>query len=273
MKKSNSESKKTNKKKVIIGLIILMLVIILIVIVVLINRKSLNIEDEIVTNAYNYVGNNDLGVCAGLAIYADEAVEYDDLENAMRICNAYSLLDLDETSMIKIDKTQKNNTCSIGENITFATDNYEDDICTVTKVSSDEINNKYKEMYGKSIETYEQFQYNDATICYYEDGFYYCGLAESYTTTIGGEPHTYRSIKNATENNDELIIYDYFLKIVNDKCYTSFTGDKTNDTCSENFTEEEDMTYNFLKEYGTLYKHTFKKSGDSYYWVKSEPAN
>ena len=107
MKKSNSESKKTNKKKVIIGLIILMLVIILIVIVVLINRKSLNIEDEIVTNAYNYVGNNDLGVCAGLAIYADEAVEYDDLENAMRICNAYSLLDLDETSMIKIDKTQK----------------------------------------------------------------------------------------------------------------------------------------------------------------------
>ena len=271
MKKRNSDTKKIHKKNIIIGLIVLVIVIILIVVFIFVRGKSLDTDGELVTEVYNYIGNNDLEVCAGLATYADEAVEYDDLENAMRICNAYSQLKLDETSMLKIDKTQKNNTCSIGENITFATDNYEDDICTVTKISSNEVNNKYKEMYGKSIETYEQFQYNDTTICYYEDGFYYCGLAESYTTTIGGEPYTYRSIKNVTEKGDELIIYDYFLKIVNNECFTSFTGDKTNDTCSENYNEDEDMTYNFLKKYGTLYKHTFKKNGDSYYWVSSIP--
>ncbi len=264
---------KINKKKLVTYIGIIVVIIVLIVVIILIRSKSLNTNSELVEKLYDNIGSNELEVCAGLVNYADDAVTYDDLENVVRICNAYSKLSIDDSSMLKIDKTQKNNTCSVGENITFATDNYEDNICTINKVSADEVNNKYKEIYGRDIENYEQFFYNDTTVCYYEDGFYYCGLAFEYTTTFGGEPLTYRTIKNVKENKDELIIYDYFLKVVNNKCYTSFTEEKVNDTCSEEFNENEEMTYNFLKKYGTLYKHTFKKNNDSYYWVKSEPVD
>lgn len=273
MKKSNRETKnkKMNKKQLLISIAVILILVLIVILILVFKGKSLNTESELVTEIYSYMGNNDLEVCNGLATYAEEEVNYDSLENSMRICTAYSLLELDDSSMVKIDKTQKNNTCSVGESITFATDNYEDDICTVTKVSSDEINNQYKKMYGKDIESYDQFQYNDTTICYYEDGFYYCGLAESYTTTFGGEPHTFRSIKNAVKEDDQIIIYDYFLKVVNNECYTSYTGNTLNDKCTENYNEDSEMSYDFLKKYGTLYKHTYQKSGDSYYWVSSIP--
>ena len=274
IKKSDTK-KKLSKKSLIIGLAIIAILIIILIVVLVIRSRTLDPESELVTDIYTYLGNNDLEVCNGLATYAPDEVTYDDLENAMRICVAYSLLELDDSSMLKVDKTQKNNTCTVGEsnNITFATDNYEDDICTLTKVSSEEVNTQYEKMYGQSIENYESFQYNETTICQYDSGFYYCGLAEEYTATFGGEPHTYRTIKNVTENDDEIIIYDYFLKVVNNECLTSYTGTTTNNECTENYSEDEEMSYSFLKRYGTLYKHTFKKSGDNYYWVSSTPEN
>lgn len=265
--------KKTKKRNIVIGIIVILIIILIVVLVWFFKSKSLDPNSDLVTEIYTYIGNNDLEVCNGLATYADSEVNYDNIENSMRICLAYSLLELDDTAMLKIDKTQKNNTCSVGENLTFATDNYEDEICTLTKVSSDEINAQYEKMYGQTIENYETFQYNETTICQYEDGFYYCGLAEKYTATIGSEPHTYRSIKNVTQSEDEIVIYDYFLRVVNNECYTSYTGDTLNDKCSENYNEDDEMTYNFLKKYGTLYKHTYKKSGDNYYWVSSMPAD
>lgn len=273
--KKSDTKKKLSKKSLIIGLAIIAILIIILIVVLVIRSRTLDPESELVTDIYTYLGNNDLEVCNGLATYAPDEVTYADLENAMRICVAYSLLELDDSSMLKVDKTQKNNTCTVGEsnNITFATDNYEDDICTLTKVSSDEVNEQYEKMYGQSIENYESFQYNETTICQYDSGFYYCGLAEEYTATFGGEPHTYRTIKNVTENDDEIIIYDYFLKVVNNECLTSYTGTTTNNECTENYSEDEEMSYSFLKRYGTLYKHTFKKSGDNYYWVSSTPEN
>ena len=267
MKKTSGKT----KKNIITSIVILVILITALIIVFVIKSKSLDPNSDLVTEIYSYIGNNDLEVCNGLATYAEDEVNYDKLDNSMRICTAYSLLELDDTAMLKIDKSQKNNTCSVGESITFATDNYEDDICTVTKISSAEVNAQYKKMYGKEIESYDQFQYNDTTVCYYEDGYYYCGLAEEYTTTFGGEPHTFRSIKSATKEDDQIIIYDYFLKVVNDECYTSYTGETKNDKCSENYSEDTEITYNFLKKYGTLYKHIYQKSGDSYYWVSSSP--
>ena len=258
------------KKKNIILILIITIVIVALIIIHLLKGKSLNTESPVVTELYSYLGNNDLEVCNGLATYDIEDIDYDSLDNSMRICTAYSLLELDDSTLLKIDKTKKNNTCSVGENITFATDNYEEDICSVTKVSADVINEQYQKMYGKSIESYDQFQYSDTTICYYEDGYYYCGLSEQYTTTIGGEPHTFRSIKKATEKGDTMIIYDYFLKIVNNECYTSYNQDEKNDKCSENYNENTEVDYKFLKKYGTAYKHTFKKEKDAYHWVKSE---
>ena len=95
--------------------------------------------------------------------------------------------------------------------------------------------------------------------------------SESFTYTIGAEPQTYRTIKNASKKNDEIIIFDYFMKIVNNECFTTYDGNNKNNNCSNVFNEDIKVDYDFLKKYGTLYKHTFKESNGSYYWVKSEP--
>ena len=63
------------------------------------------------------------------------------------------------------------------------------------------------------------------------------------------------------------------LKVVNNECLTSFTGNTKNDECSTDYNEDTKINYSYLKKYGTRYKHTFKKSGDDYYWVKSEPSS
>lgn len=265
-----------NKKKIKINMVIL-IVILFVAIVGLIlyftlNGKKLDTNSTQINELYSYLGSNDLEVCNGLSIYSEKEINYDNIDNNIRICNAYSLLDIDETSIVKIDKTKKNNTCSINENIKFATDNYEDDICTITKIESEKINEQYKKMYGKEIENYEQFQLNPTTICYYdEEGYYYCGLSESFTYTIGAEPQTYRTIKKANKKDDEIIIFDYFMKVINNECFTTYDGDNKNNNCSNIFNEDTNVDYDFLKKYGTLYKHTFKESNGSYYWVKSEP--
>ena len=272
MKKKITNTQKTlNKKNIIITFLVIIILIVILVTILIIKNNSLDSDSEVVTELYSYLGNNDLEVCNGLATYSEDLITYDDIENSMRICLAYSLLKLDDSSMLKVDKTKKNNTCTVGEsnNITFATDNYEDDVCTLIKVSSDDVNTQYQKIYGKSIENYEKFQYNETTICEYDAGFYYCGLAEKYTATFGGEPHTYRTIKKVTENKDEIIIYDYFLKVVNDECYPTYTGTTPNDTCGQNYNENE-ISYSFIKKYGTLYKHTYQKDGDNYHWVSSE---
>ena len=181
----------------------------------------------------------------------------------------------DDIEEVKIDKTKKGNICKLDDELIFATDNYEDKICTLTKLNKDEVNNEYKNMFGSDISEYKQFQYDGATICYVKDDAYYCGLSETFTYSIGAEPHTYRAIKDAYKKGDELIIYDYFLKVINDECFTSYMDTTKNDKCSTNYSEltNKDMTYKFLKKNGTLYKHTFKKDGKSYYWVSSKPGN
>lgn len=265
-----------NKKKIKINMVILVVVLFVVIVGIILyftlNGKKLDTNSTQINELYSYLGSNDLEVCNGLSIYSEKEINYDNIDNNIRICNAYSLLNIDETSIVKIDKTKKNNTCSVNENIKFATDNYDDDICTITKVESEKINEQYKKMYGKKIENYEQFQLNPTTVCYYdEEGYYYCGLSESFTYTIGAEPQTYRTIKNASKKNDEIIIFDYFMKIVNNECFTTYDGNNKNNICSNVFNEDIKVDYDFLKKYGTLYKHTFKESNGSYYWVKSEP--
>ena len=97
---------------------------------------------------------------------------------------------------LKVDKAKKGNTCSLKDSLVFATDNYEDKICTLSKTNKNLVNENYKKMFGKSIENYDKFQLDNTTICYYDEDNYYCGLSEKYTYTIGAEPHTYRTIKS-----------------------------------------------------------------------------
>ena len=114
------------------------------------------------------------------------------------------------------------------------------------------------------------FQLDGANICYYDNDNYYCGLSEQFTYTFGAEPHTYRAIKKAYKKGNKIIIYDYFLKTINDECYKYFTSDDKNDKCSKKLKEVKEVDYSFLKKYGSLYKHIFQKNGDTYKWVSSE---
>jgi hypothetical protein len=275
LQKFNQERYKKGMKKFLenyLTTILLVIVIILLLVIVVLKKTKIKVDSDEVSDIYSLVGSNDIEVCEGLITYADGKVSYDDIDEDVRICIAYSMLDSEETETLKIDKTKKNNNCSINNNITFATDDYDDDICTVTKIDASKINEQYKKVYGKEIESYDSFQLNSTTICNYDAGTYYCGLAETFTYTIGGEPKVYRTIDEVKTKGDEYIIYDYFLEIVNDECYASFTTEEKDESCSNKYSASK-LTYKFIKANGTKYKHTFKKDGDNYYWVSSEPVS
>lgn len=263
---------KKNKLTLLLSGIIVILVG---VIVVLLVKKGIpvNANGKTVKDLYSYIGNSDLEKCGGLVFYNDGVVDYNSLSNDTKICLAYSQVKKEDKEDAKLDKDKKSNTCTLSEGLTFATDNYEDKICTLSKTSNDLVNNKYKVLFGSDISSYDKFQLDNTTICYSNEGSYYCGLSEEYTYTIGAEPHTYRAIKDSFKKSDEIIIYDYFLKVINNECYTSYVNDSKDDKCSKALENNKNVDYKFLKKYGTKYKHIFKKDNNAYYWVSSEKIN
>ena len=263
------------KKNKVIILLSGIIVLLLVVIVVLLIKKGIpiNANGKTVKELYSYVGNSDLEKCEGLVFYSDGKVNYDNLSNEAKICLAYSQVNEEDKTETKLDKNKKGNTCTLKDDFVFATDNYEDKICTLSKTNKDLVNENYKKMFGKEIDTYDKFQLDNTTICYLDEDSYYCGLSEEYTYTIGADPHTYRVIKDTFKKNDEIIIYDYFLKVVNDECYTSYVKDSKNDKCTKALENKKNVNYKFLKKNGTKYKHVFKKDNNNYYWVSSEKIN
>ena len=259
------------KKDKLIVFLSVVIVILVVVILVLLAKKGLpvNSKNNIVTNAYSYVSNKNLERCNGLVMYNKDKVTKDTLENTTKICLSYTLLDA-AGEEVKLEKDKKKNVCTLNGDLVFALDNYEGDICTISKISKDEVHEKYKVLFGEELKKDESFQLDNVSVCHYSDGSYYCGLSEKYTYVIGGEPHTYRTIKSSYKKDDKLIIYDYFLKVINDECYRSFMTNDKNDKCTKKYDAKKDINYNFMKRYGTVYKHTFQKDGNNYYWVSSE---
>lgn len=267
------------KKKInwwlIIKLLIGALAIVLAILIVLkiFKGKPIDSNSSMINDIYTYLGQNDLSYCNGLITYDSKKVDYDSVENSSRVCNAVaSLYTKEDATLMQIDKSKKNNTCSLNEDVVFATDNYEEDMCSIYRIDKSKVKEKYKTIYGKELEKDEKFNLNNTTICYPYEDYYYCGLSETFTVTVGVEPATYRSVKEAVEKNNKIIIYDYFIKIANDECFTTYTSDTKNSKCSSAYKNDQDVDYEYLKKYGTLYKHTYKKDSDgNYYWIQSEP--
>ena len=205
------------------------------------NGIPVNANGKTVKELYSYVGNSDLEKCGGLVFYNDSKVDYNSLSNDTKICLAYTQVKKEVKEEIKLDK--------------------------------DLVNENYKKIFGKEIDAYDKFQLDNITVCYLNDDSYYCGLSEEYTYTIGAEPHTYRAIKDSFKKNNEIIIYDYFLKVINNECYTSYVKDSKNDKCTKALENNKNVEYKFLKKYGTQYKHIFKKDNNVYHWVSSEKIN
>ena len=73
------------------------------------------------------------------------------------------------------------------------------------------------------------------------------------------------------EKSSKIVIYDYFIKINNNECYSDVNG-TLNEKCTQAYDKDTKIDIRFLKKYGTKYKHTYMKNADgTYSWISSEP--
>lgn len=257
------------KKKNIIIISIITVILLIITITILVTKGiPMSSNNKVVKELYGYVGSNDLGLCGGLVSYSDTEVKSEDLSDEVKFCLAYT--NIESKSMEVLDKDKSDDICKLSDKKIFATDNYEGDVCTLDKISKEKLEEKYKSMFGKSISEYIDFSLDGANICYYNDGYYYCGLKKEYTYTYGAEPHTYRVIKDVYKKDDTIVIRDYFLNVIDNECFSSFTKRNEIESCSKNILGVDDINYKFLRKNGVVYKHTFKNSDNGYYWVSSK---
>lgn len=270
--KSNQKTKIFHDKILVILIAILIILSITILLIKLATRNNLDTESKLVSDLHNYFNSNDLSNCEGLFTYAEEKIDYNKINPETRLCLAYQKAEIKdvETGVIKAQKKQ--NTCKM-ENMVFRVTEDTNE-CSYTKIKRSIIDDSYKKLYGKEIEENESFNIDNLNICYLKDDYYYCGLSETFTYTLGNESIIYRVMEKAVEKGSEIVIYDYFAKINNNTCFKSYTTTTENSNCTEEYKNQKEINYKFMKKYGTKYKHVFKQAKDeTYYWVSSEPMN
>ena len=263
------------KKKVLVVLGIVVIVIVILLIIFL-GDKPLKLDDQKVTTLYSYLGEVDIYHCGGLNAYSGEEVNKDTLSNENKLCMAYYALDSESISSDshKVTITNDNDVqlCEIGEGINFAAKEGEE-ACSYQIISSDDLENAYSTIYNEDLPNDKTFYINSTNACYYSNGKYYCGEAETFIYSLTPEATIYRLIDKASVKlNDDIVITDYYLRISDNKCYGSNTSEEEISTCSEVLKDNDSIEINeeFVKKYGKLYKHTFKKDNhDNYYWYSS----
>ncbi len=264
--------KKENDTFLIFLIIILIVIAIILIAFKLINGKSIDPESEEVTLLHNYFSTDDLGNCEGLFNYSDGVVEAKKVKTENKLCLAYHKVELENEEEVTYKAKEKDGLCN-SEDMTFKTEEGTKE-CKVNIYKKDEVEKKYLEMFGSNPEEIESFKTDGFHICYLKDDSYYCGLSDEVTYTVGSDIAIYRGIKKANQKGDEIIIYDYFIKMVEEKCYSSYVSGEYNSKCSDAYKDLNDkkIDFSFMKKYGSLYKHIYKKNKDNntYYWVRSE---
>ena len=272
-KKNSTKIEKIFQDKVLLILIVVLIILSLTIITIkLVTINNLDTESKLVTELHNYFNSDDLSNCEGLFTYAEEKIEYDNVDAETRLCLAYQKAEIKdiETGTLKADK--KKEICS-KDGMVFRVDEEKKE-CSYTKIKKSIIDNSYKKLYGKEIENNESFKIDNLNICYLKDDYYYCGLSETFTYTLGNESVIYRVMEKAVEKGSNIIIYDYFVKLNSNTCFKNYTTTTVNSDCTKEYKSAKEIDYNFMKKYGTKYKHTFSKAEDeTYYWISSEPIN
>jgi len=271
-KSINKKGKVVQDKLLIVLIAILVLLSLIILIIKVASRNNLDTESELVTELHNYFNSDDLGNCEGLFTYAEDKIEYKDVDSETRLCLAYQKADIKDVETGTIEAKKKKTTCTLDDMTFRVTEDTKE--CSYTKIKRSIIDESYKKLYGKDIEDNESFKIDNLNICYLKDDYYYCGLSETFTYTLGNESIIYRVMEKAVEKGSEIVIYDYFAKINNNTCFKSYTTTTENSNCTEEYKNQKEINYKFMKKYGTKYKHVFKQAKDeTYYWVSSEPMN
>lgn len=268
---------KSNEKYFRLLVLILAIGIIVIGITWISNRSKFQVNDNTTKELYAYFNSDDLESCEGLFNYSDKKIDYDSIDNKTKLCVAYKNSDIKDAIQITVEKDKKGKkdkeeklTCTV-DNMIFRVNDDEKE-CIYTKINKDVINKTYNKMYGRDIEQIDSFQLDNLHICYIKSDSVYCGLSETFTYVIGNDIDIYRVIEKTVEKSSGIEIYDYFMKVIDEKCYNYYTTNQENSECTNKLPKN--IKYNFMKKYGTLYKHTFNKNEDgTYYWVSSEPTN
>ena len=102
------------KDKLLIVLIALLAIVtITLVIVLFANSNKLETDSEQVTELHNYFSSDDLGNCEGLFTYAEDKIEYKDIDSETRICLAYQKSNVKEAEKGTLKADKKKNICTI----------------------------------------------------------------------------------------------------------------------------------------------------------------
>ena len=269
MKKKNLKVEHTHDRLFIVLLIIFFLTTISLVVVIMTHRdKEIEISPQI-DEIYNYFTTDDLNNCHGLFQYSDSLVEYESIDSDILLCVAYHKTEITgEKEVLKVSK--KKTTCK-KDNMIFRADDGKKE-CTINKIDRSLIDSTYKKIFGKDVVYTDKFMIDGMNNCYLNNDYYYCGLSEEFTYILNGSS-VYRIIdKYEEKSSNEIVIYDYFIKVNDTLCYSNYVKNTINTKCSDKYNKNNKINYQFMKKYGTSFKHVFKLAEDNtYYWVSSEP--
>ena len=230
LKSDNTKGNLMQDKLLLILIVILIILSIVIVAVKIATRNNLDTDSKIVTELHNYFNSKDLSNCEGLLTYAEDKIEYDKIDPETRLCLAYQKANIKDTETGTLKADKKKEICTSKDGMVFRVDEDTKE-CTYTKIKKEIIDNSYKKIYGKEIENNESFKVDNLNICYLKDDYYYCGLSETFTYTLGNESIIYRVIEKAVEKGSKITIYDYFIKLNSDTCFKNYTTSTINSEC------------------------------------------
>ncbi|MFI3260112.1 MAG: hypothetical protein R3Y13_00135 [bacterium] len=233
-------------------------------------NKNLSVNDSKVLELYSYLGNDSITICDGSIFYSENVSNYSNAEESLLICNAYLYSDR-EGEVLELDTVD--GVCSIDDMKIAPMSDI--DACQVTKYEVGDIEQAYLELYGNELTDYEPFVINTSMKCSYNEKnlSYYCYYPAYEVLVSSDSSKIYRLIKNVIEETDgTILIRDYFIYVKSETCYTDLDAKNKNDNCTIQFNKKSDLVIDtsFMKNYGTLYEHTFEYNDGNYYWINSE---
>lgn len=261
-----------NKEKSLLFLIIVMGISLVGVIIYMFLYTNINLSDDLVSELYSYIGNDQISNCNDPLFYESGIVNREESDSSALLCNAYLQL-TNSLETVEIEENEEGS-CSI-DALLLVTD-YNSDVCTATKFSLDTIKDVYFSIYGQTLTEYVSFELSNDKICEYnaEDGFYYCFNASDEMTVSLVSSITYRLLKSAVKVYDgTFVIRDYFININDSNCYHDLANLNKHYTCTNYIVDNPDVQIDslFMRTYSGLYEHTFKSDDNGgYYWISSK---
>lgn len=253
-------------------LIVVLLLTLLGIFIYMFFNTNLRLNSDTVTQLYSYIGNESLTNCNSSLFYTGSTSSYTSADDDALLCNAYLYI---EGSGEEVEfEVGEEETCSV--DALLLDNDYNQDICTATKYLVEDLEDAYFTIYGYDLEEYSTFTLSNGNICSYNeaDGYYYCyaGFDEEITISLSSAI-TYRLLKSAVDKSDDtIVIKDYFINLVDSKCYTDVDLNSQVSTCTTYISSNEDLTIDssFMKSYAAIYEHVFEMDTDgNYHWVSS----